>query len=167
MLKRLRSIYCIILASIILTGMDASAQVYRRCFGVHTVLTPVARPLTNMLFGQLNTTGNRVEEKRVNQSKDLKILIQQMDEMGFRVRDAVAPGTVSVTQTEYMPDLKFSLDGKNLTAKTRFRKYGTRKKDSLNGEFTPIERMKNISIMENKIEHPNTADAVIKRQLFI
>ncbi len=164
---KLRNSTLIIAAFLTLMSATASAQVYRRCSGMHIQQDSFSKSVTGMLFGELDTTGNRVEEKRVISTLSMQVLKKRMLELEFVMRDAVSPGKANVTLTDYMADKKFTLDGKKLKVKTRFRKYGTRDIDLLDGEVTPIEKMRDRSTMEFKIEHPNIENAVIKRQLTI
>jgi hypothetical protein len=116
-------------------------------------------------FGDLNsTTGNRAETKQTLAGDKFKIIFSDFEKQiryantTLSLRDTKTEGLRNVTWTSYSNRFKLVDDyGKTVSAKIRVRKYGTVENflPVLKKNFTPIERMKNISGFEFKVQNPD------------
>jgi hypothetical protein len=140
-----------------------------RCAHAHTpILDLRTKNIVKMLEeAPTGPTDDRIEEKRVVRDTSASELVTQMEASGFVLRDVPPSGKLNVTDTDYLPDHTYYLNGQKLKFKIRFRKYGTVDEKDPQGSWTPISSMRDKSTLEFKIEQPDLKASVKKRQLTV
>lgn len=121
--------------------------------------------------GKTDTTSLRQEVKFVVKTVEIENSLQILEkyfQSRFNNRDKPIEGYANITSTHYMTVGKYIQNGKNLSAKVRFRKYYVRNLDDTNWKNLVVSKgLEDRSWLELKIQHPEFDNVVFKPRLLI
>lgn len=121
--------------------------------------------------GETDTTSLRQEVKFVVKTADFENYLSVLENFfqeRFKNRDKPAEGFANITSTRYMTIGKYIQNGKQLSAKVRFRKYFTRALTDTHWKNLVVAKaLAGRSWLELKIQHPEFDNVVFKPRLLI
>ena len=131
----------------------------------------VSKSVRSFQNGKQDTTSLRQEVKFVVKTADLDAYLPKLEQFfkeRFRNRDKAPEGFANITSTRYMSVGKFIQNGKQLSAKIRFRKYFIRDLNDANWKNLIVApELADRSWLELKIQHPEFDNVVFKPRLQI
>ncbi len=159
-----------LISLIVLAGLRATAAPIMCKLLFHTD-DRVSKSVRAFQNGQTDTTSLRQEVKYVVKTLDFDSYLPVLENYfreRFKNRDKPLEGFANITSTRYMSIGKFIQNGKELSAKIRFRKYFTRElTDTKWKNLMVSEKLADRSWLELKIQHPEFDNVVFKPRLLI